>query len=518
MKIKILSTSDVHGHIYPTSYVEAGEYQPFGMLKAAKLISDMKHQEADDEIVIAIENGDWIQGSPFASYMKRFHKDGNEDIFTKITSLVGYDAGVLGNHEFNYGLSYIKSAEKKRQYKLLGANIDGAQQKGIVDAPYVILDKKGVKIAILGLTTQYVPNWEKPENIEGLTFESALKTAKKYVPELKKQADVVIVAYHGGFEAELENGKPSEPLTGENEGYQLLTEVSGIDALVTGHQHREIAGVYHNIPTTQPGFRGTNIGEIDLELNNQKEIVKKDAKLIKVGEAKLFKPVQLLTDQIEANVQKWLDTPIGHITGASMEVTNPMSARLNNHPFLEFINQVQMAATGVDISSTALFSDEVRGLKSEVTIRQILNSYKYANTLVSEQITGLDLKQALERCASFFDEEDGKVVVAEKFRYPKMQYYNYDIYSGVDYAFDLQKPVGQRLQYLKYHGEDVTDEQPLKVALNHYRGNGGGDYPMFSNDKIIKEIDTDLVDLLISYLEEHKVVNSVEPHNLKIEY
>lgn len=518
MKIKIISTSDVHGYIYPTNYSTANDVKPYGMLKAATIIHDIKHQATDDEIVIAVENGDWIQGSSFANYIARQKADNKHAIFSEITSLIGYDAGILGNHEFNYGLDYIRTSESKRKYPILGANIDGGIKQKIVDQPYVILEQKGIKIAILGLTTQYISNWEKPKNIEGLKFNSAVEVAKKYVPKLKKLADIVVVAYHGGFEADLSTGAPTEAMTGENEGYQILKEVEGIDALITGHQHREIAGVYHDVPVTQPGEKGVAVGEIELTLNDDKKVIQKNAKLIPTAGARLFQPVRYLTAKTETEVQQWLDSPVGRVTGASLMIDDPMLARIKGHPYLDFINKVEMAATGSDIAATALFNDEVRGLGTHVTIRQILNSYGYPNTLVVEKITGTDLKLALEKSASFFAVNNGRIDISDPFKFPKVQYYNYDYYSGIEYEFDLRRPIGSRVVNLKYHNKPVENDQSLKVTLNQYRGNGGGGYGMFSNAKIIKEINVDVAELIMKYFEEHHQVKGVQPQNLNVVY
>ena len=124
-------------------------------------------------------------------------------------------------------------------------------------------------MGILGLTTQYIPNWEQPHHIEGLRFEDAVVTAKKWVKTLKdeEKVDIVVVSYHGGFERDLETGEPTETLTGENQGYQLCMEVEGIDVLLTGHQHRQIAGnMINGVIVVQPGKDGIALGKVTLQL------------------------------------------------------------------------------------------------------------------------------------------------------------------------------------------------------------------------------------------------------------
>lgn len=517
MKVKILSTSDVHGAVYPTSYSRRDDYQGYGLLKAATVIHQVQATAASTDWVVTIENGDWIEGGPFASYLAQ-RPVVEQAMFTQLTDMIHYDAGVLGNHEFNYGLDYIRHCEAKRRYPLLGANISGGVATGILDAPYQILTRQGLKIAILGLTTAYVPVWERASHLTGLSFQSAVATAQYWVPRLHQLADIVIVAYHGGFEADLVTGEPTERLTGENEGWQLLKDVSGIDALVTGHQHRKLAGVYQGVPVTQPGEKGEAVGLVELTMSEDKKVVEQHAELLPTAEAQPEHQIEALTAGIQENVQRWLDQPVGQVTGASLTVTDPLTARLKGHPYLQFINQVEMKVSKTDIAATALFNDDVRGFDRNVSLRQLLNSYPYPNTLVVERVTGADLRAALERCASFFVATDGRVTVAPAFTTPKRALYNYDVYSGIDYHFDLTRPVGQRVTDLCYHGEPITLNQELEIAMNQYRGNGGGDYPMFTPEKVIREINTDMVTLISQYFADQPVVVGQLPTNFTVDY
>ena len=515
MKLTILSTSDVHGYLYPTNYSQRTDHEEYGFLKVATKIEQIKQQAAADEWVITIENGDFIQGSPL-TYFTAKKQAKWRSIYTRLTNAVGYDAGILGNHEFNYGMAYLQQCETGRRYPILAANLKENPGDGVIDAPYKILEHHGLKVGILGLTTQYIPHWEQADHIAGWCFESAIKAAKKWVPILRDQVDIVIVAYHGGFECDLETGKPSERLTGENEGYQLLKEVAGIDALVTGHQHREIATICQGVPTTQPGEKGKFVGAIELNLNAQHQVQTQDAHLIFVADVQPAAKFENLTSDLQDDVEDWLDAPMGEVIG-NMKITDPMTARLHGHPYLSFINQVQMAATHTDLSATSLFNDEVLGYDPTVTMRNIVNSYVYPNTLVVLKITGTDLKRALERCASFFMvDSKGQVAVSAKFREPKLQLYNYDIYSGINYAFDLTKPENQRVIALSYHGKPVHDDQKLEVTLNQYRGIGGGDYQMFAASKIVREVQIDMTELISDYFAKHPVVQAIHEENIRI--
>ncbi|USS85921.1 bifunctional metallophosphatase/5'-nucleotidase [Fructilactobacillus cliffordii] len=512
--IKLLSTSDVHGYVYPTNYSTKDNYTGIGLLKAGTIIKQAREQATADEIILAVENGDLIQGSPLTSYLAE-QPDTLKDYLTGITSQIGYDAGVLGNHEFNYGIDYIRAAEAKRNYPILSANIMGAENEQIADAPYQIIEKQGIKIAILGLTTAFVPNWEMAENIQGLTFNSILETAQALVPQLRQQADVVIVAYHGGLEADPETGEPTEKETVENEGYRLLTTVPGIDALITGHQHRELAGTINHVPFTQPGVRGSNVGQITLTLDDDYHVINGTSQLLKTADVAIDE--SLLPDpQVENQVQAWLEESVGTVTGADLRIHDHLQARLHGHPYLDLINQVQMEALGTDISGTALFNNEITGLSPRVSMREIISNYSYPNTAFSERITGKEMRDALEQNAKFFTVRDGQIVINDEFVKPKLQLYNYDVYSGIDYEFDISQPVGHRVTKLNYHGQPVTDDQELVVAMNNYRAIGGGDYQMFSIDKVVQQTSETIPNLMIKYLQEHDPYHATEPNNFRV--
>lgn len=517
MKITILSTSDIHGYFYPTDFSTIDDRHEFGFLKAASLIRQIRSNAATDEIVLYIENGDIIEGSPMDSYTYNTKK--TTDCSQRIISLVDLvkpDAAVLGNHEFNYGIDYLSAVLKERNYPVLGANVSGDDSPRIVDAPYKIFEKKGIKIGVVGLTTQFIPHWEDAANIKGLQFSSALETLKEIVGYLRPQVDVLIVAYHGGFEADLISGQPTEKDTGENEGSAILHEVPEIDALVTGHQHRREAASVNGTPVTQPGYRGSDVGKIVLELDEQRYVKRSSAQLLSVTGQKLAEDLQQASKQWYVDTQKWLDQPVATITG-DMRINDHMAARAQGHPYLDLVNRVQMEATGAKISGTALFNDDVQGFGKNVTVRNVMNSYVYPNTLVVEKVTGADLRSALERCAAFFElGKDGSLKISAEFSTPKVELYNYDYYSGLDYSFDIRKPVGQRVGKIFYAGAELQDEQEVEVVLNQYRGVGGGDYPMFSANKVIREYADDMPKLIIQYLQSHPEITAVHPHNLHL--
>ena len=342
-------------------------------------------------------------------------------------------------------------------------------------------------------------------------------TLKAPNAKMRKVADVVVVTYHGGFECDLSCGEPTELLTGENEGYAIATQVEGIDALVTGHQHRVIAQKVNGIPVIQSGYRGAYVGEISLQVekvDGKYTVVSSEAKLHPTEEVPADPKVVEMFSDLQAEVEDWLDTTVGTVVG-DMTIKDPHEARLKEHPYVEFINKVQMDASGADISGTALFNNDGRGFNSEIRMRDVITNYIYPNTLAVLKVSGADLKAALERVATYFIVENGKAVFNPKYVEPKPQFYNYDMYEGIEYTLDFTRPFGDRVTRLDYHGKPVQPTDELEVVSNQYRAVGGGNYSMFKPEKIVREVQIDMTELIAEYLRKHPVIEATVNNNFK---
>lgn len=518
-KLTIVETSDTHGQIFPILY-GTNTYESIGLAKIATYI---RHLRRTEENLLLIDNGDSIQGTPLTyHYVKKQSHLPNPVILT--FNKLHYDAAIIGNHEFNYGLSTLKQSVSEAQFPILSANILNNQTKEpFFGKPYTIkILREGIKVAILGLTTPYIPNWEKAEHIEGLEFEDAVESAKKWIPYIKEneEPDLFVVSYHGGFERNLKTGEITETITGENQAYQLCQEVEGIDVLLTGHQHRLLADELNGVTIVQPGNSGACMGQVDLEFTLDRDhkwkCLSKKASLVPVKEWKEDEEILRLILPYEEKTQKWLDQPIGRIQG-DMIIKDPFLARIEEHPFIEFINQVQMEASNVDISNTALFSNHAIGLPTNVTMRDIVSNYIYPNTLTVLELTGQDIKDGLEKSATYFIvNEHGEIAVNPQFIDPKPQHYNYDMWEGIQYTIDVGKPVGERIVSLMKNGEALDRKQKYHVVMNNYRATGGGNYSMYKGKKVIKEIQIDMTELLANYFSKYGTVEATVNDNWKV--
>jgi 2',3'-cyclic-nucleotide 2'-phosphodiesterase/3'-nucleotidase len=531
-RVAILTTSDIHGFIQPYSYTEGGP-SDLGFARTASLI--VKERSIWGDHMLYVDNGDNLQGSPLAYYQAKVDSSG-ENVMISSLNAAGCNAAVVGNHEFNFGLSYLREAMRQSFFPWLSANIlSEASGEAAFGTPYLIHDTPdGIRIAVLGLTTAHIPVWELPEHIEGLRFVNPVECAQRWVPYLRNQkgADVVVVAYHGGFERDLQTGEPTETLTGENQGYALCQGVEGIDVLLTGHQHRQIDNAMLNgVCVIQPGTQGQCLGRVILELELDEEaqtanhlpgakrgwnVVSTHADLLPAGEVEPLDRILELTAPVEAALQRWLDQPIGETAG-NMRITDVRQTRLEEHPFIEWINRVQMEVSGAAISCTALFDDSSPGFEKRISMRDILANYKFPNTLRVLRVTGRDIREALEKSAEYFRlGENGRISVSPAFLLPKPQPYNYDMWEGIEYVLDVFRPYGERVVRLEIDGAPLLPDAEYDVVMNNYRAGGGGGFDMFRGKPVVRELQTDMAELLADYIRAKRIITASVNHNWKV--
>ncbi|WP_239618536.1 bifunctional metallophosphatase/5'-nucleotidase [Cohnella mopanensis] len=511
LQLTILATSDIHGHVLPIRYVDNKETDN-GLLRLATIIEQERKQKDN---VLVIDNGDLLQGTPFAFYHACLDQSAHPII--GLMNHLRLDAFIPGNHEFNYGLNFVNRAKSESEYPWLSANI----VKEGTDEPYfgcpyrIFLMPGGVRVGLLGLTTPYIPNWEQPSHIAGLSFESAVSAAKRWVPLMKERegVDILIVSYHGGFERDVQSGEETEELTGENEGWQLCQEVEGIDVLITGHQHQRIGGAsIGNTLVVQPGYQGSCLAQIDLLLQKGDDgawVVKDcDSRLREASEAAVNPDLAERVRSCEDNTQRWLDQPLCEVRG-EMRVVDPMAARMQEHPLIELVNRIQMEAAGVDISCTSLFDNLAPGFGPHVSMREVTANYPYPNTLKVLLLSGRDIAEALEWTAAYFAlANDGSIIVDPSYLSPKPQHFNYDMWAGIEYAISVSRPVGSRIEGLKYQDKPLDPLGQYEVAMNHYRASGGGNYRMFRGKPVVREVTVDMTEIIAEYLTKTGIVHA----------
>ena len=502
MKLIFLHSSDVHGFLLPTDYQNKTDYKaPFSLSRVSSVIKAEKAKYGQDHVIVT-DAGDCLQGSPLASYA---HSVDDYSALAKLTAaynLVDYDARCIGNHDFNFGLDYLAYYVDNNEAPIINDNILDAQ----TDVPAFgkecqIIEKDGIKVGLLGITTQYIPHWEPKEHVAGLKFVSAFSKIKHYAKILRPQVDVLAVIYHGGFECDPQTGKATEPDRGENEGYKILTKIPAVDVLLTGHQHRRLNLVTRNTAIVQPGYRGEAVAKVVLNIDDEsKKIKSMSTELIDTKDYEPDKKIVALVKDLDKNTQKWLDQPIAQLNKPA-PIGNATKARLEGAPFINLLQQMQLYFTKADVSATAVMSETAKGFGKKVTMRDVLLNYPYSNQLCRVKLTGKELKHIIEYSLSFLKkDQSGKIGFKDRWIKPKPMLYHFDVFYPVKYKADISKPEGHRLTELTLNGKVVEDNKIYHLAVNNYRAMGGGFYPEYRMDKIEFTLDKDYVQMFKEYL------------------
>lgn len=504
MKLAIYQTSDLHGYVYPTNYVTE---QPLGILKIGSFI---KEDELKYDKSLKIDCGDLIQGSALTHYLSK-HDMITNPIIEGLEN-INYDAYVLGNHEFNYGLDYLNKSYAPISEKIINANIDGLQFE---TKPYKIFDLDGFKVGCIGFTTSFIPNWEQECNIKGLSFNNPVEMYAKYEKELKEQCDFIIVCYHGGFEKSLEdNTTPTEALTKENQGSELLEKFDSIDMILSGHQHRSFITKINGVLCSQPLNNGQNFTKIVLDTETKE--IEYELVQVKDIDVKIDENLQSIFEEVEGKLQVYLDQEIGEFE-KDILVEDLFEARLKGHPFVNFLHEVHLDAGQADFSALSMF-DSTIGFKEIVSIRDVLINYPYPNTLKILKVKGGKIKEAMEKSATYFVVENGQVGVNISFLESKVQHYNYDTFGGMTYEVDLNREFGDRIVSMKKDNVDIDLEKYYTVVMNNYRATNTAIYPSYEGAETVGEINLDISEVIINYIQDKKKVNVIDKSNYIIKY
>ncbi|MUT65242.1 bifunctional UDP-sugar hydrolase/5'-nucleotidase [Paenibacillus sp. NEAU-GSW1] len=523
-RFQLLATSDVHGQIVPYDYATK-ERRRDSLAALAPMIR--REREASPELLL-LDNGDALQGTPLAHFAARRSCGGTHPIIAAMNEL-GYDAAVFGNHEFNYGRELLEKAVRESEFPWLSAGIvDRATDEPAFGKPYIIkrINNGTIKIAVLGVTTHYIPNWENPEHIEGLRFQDALETVKHWAAHIREEEkpDLLVVAYHGGFERSLADGTAAERLTGENQAYAMCeaAKEAGIDVIITGHQHRLIADEVLGVTVLQPGFGGETIGKVTVDFeheNGRWTIREKKAELLTPNEWETDEQVTAVVDEAERQTQVWLDEPIGTVEGDMSVREGTIASRMADHPFISFVHRAQMEASGAELSVAAHLAEQPLGFGAQVTMRDVLANFRFPNTLTVLRLSGRDIRDALERTADYFRlDESGEPQVNPAYLEPKPQHYNYDMWAGIEYVLDIRQPVGYRVATVTRNGKPVTDDDSFEVVMNNYRASGGGDYEMFRGRPVVREMMIEQAELFADYFRRYRSVRAECSHSWKVVY
>jgi len=482
-RLTLYFTSDTHGYIYPTDFITPGALAQ-GLLRMPF---------TKDGNTLIIDGGDTLQGSPLTYYCRA---QGKPMPCADVMNDLKYDYITLGNHDFNYGCEILKDYLLKSNAQCLCANArDLSGQLPIL--PYALHTlENGMRVGLIGIVTHWINVWEKAENVGNVRISDTMEAARGAADALRDKADVLIGIYHGGFERDLDTGKLLSG-TDENIGWKLCEELP-FDILLTGHQH---------IPVANKVVHGTHVAQTP---GNAKACVRLtigedgaiSSRLLTPNAPPVIKPwEQTLFEKLNA----WLDTPIGRLSKPLLPESK-LTMALRGSGIADFINRVQLDASGAQISCVAL-SNDATGFKAQVTVRDVVSSYPFANTLVVLRVTGQVLRDALEQCATYFNvSPDGSLAVGDFFLKPKKAHYNYDYFYGISYAFDLRNPIGKRVAKLEYQGKAIAPEDSFSLVMNNYRATGAGGFDCYLPCRREREIQTEVSELILNYLSSRELI------------
>lgn len=466
MKFTIIATSDIHGHT-----------ERFSQL--AQMISARQPD-------LLIDNGDFLHGSHLSYYYDYVVQKQHPQI--ELANTLGYDVAVFGNHEFNYSPEKIQAIRTDTNFPWIAANIHGFAE------PYFIKEINGLRIAVIGVVTHFTKNWDECESTKHLDFENAFESAKKTVKHVRdaEQAQLVILSYHGGFERDLSSGHLIDLEQGENEGYRMLHEIEGIDILITGHQHLEIATVQNGVAVVQPGANAYCFAQIDVTVEHgtfsfEPSIVHADSQL---------------KMQSFPEFNAWKKQQIG-TANAVLTYPDFFAPRTKMTAYTQLLHDMQLHYTGAQISVIELPYHQQGGFPEKITREHVLHNLPRANRLLVIQMTGAEIRRAIEQSAAVFALNDkGEIDFSMAVHYPEPQPYVYDLWGGIDYTIDLSQQTGQRVTKLTFEGNPIQENEIFEVAANSYRATGAHQMQMFKKQPV-REAGKFIPDLMMEYIKQH---------------
>ena len=555
--VRILATTDLHTNLVNYDYYQDKPAQNVGLAKTAVLIEDAKKENSN---VLLVDNGDTIQGTPLGTYKAIVNpiKDGEQHPMYTALQKLGFDAGTLGNHEFNYGLDYLKKVIATAGMPIVNANVVDANTGAFVYDPYKIIkktytDKNGrsvdVNIGVTGIVPPQILSWDKA-NLEGkVKVNDSVEAIQAIIPEMRKAgADVVLVLSHSGIgDDKYEKGE-------ENEGYQIAS-LPGVDAVVTGHSHAEfpsgngtgfyekyagvdgVNGKINGTPVTMAGKYGDHLGVIDLNLRytdgkwsvvGSKAAIRKIDTKSKVADERITAIAKEAHEGTVKYVRQQVGTTSAPITSYFALVKDDPSVQIVNNAQIWYAKK-ELAGTPEAnlpiLSAAAPFKAGTRGDATAYTdipagpiaIKNVADLYLYDNVTAILKVTGAQLKEWLEMSAGQFNTIDPTSKEPQQLVNPSYRTYNFDVIDGVTYEFDVTQPNkydregktvnpdSSRVRNLKYQGKEVTADQEFIVVTNNYRANGK--FPGVRDASLNQLLGLENRQAIINYILEEKNIN-----------
>lgn len=545
VNVKIIETSDVHGAIFPYDLVND---RPSNS-SLAQVMTYLNEQRSDtNQIVFLLDNGDILQGDPVVYYYN-FEKTDTLHLYADVMNYMKYDAATIGNHDIETGHNVYDKFNEEINFPWLAANAVRTSDGQPYFKPYTTIERGGIKIAVLGLITPAIPKW-LPEKIwEGMQFDDMIQTAEKWVKKIREteQPDLLIGLFHAGVNYNY-SGEDSTTYKNENASKLIAEKVAGFDVIFVGHDHegwnfktRNPNGKEVLVLGTQASARTLAVANIILKFDKFCGFFASDKMSGEIVEVKNYKPDEEFMKRFSPafdEVKKYVSRPIGKFTKS----ISSRDALFGPSEFVDLINTVQLELTEADISFTAPLSFNATIKEGDLFVKDMFNLYRYENLLYTIEMSGQEIKDYLEfSCGNWFNQmknendnllryrldENGNIIYSQRSNSPELyeRFYNFDAAAGIDYVVDVTKPIGERVSILQLSdGRKFDLKTKYKVAVNSYRGNGGGDHLTKGakipkeelNKRVISSTDKDLRYYMMKWIEEKKTVEPKLLGNWKV--
>jgi 2',3'-cyclic-nucleotide 2'-phosphodiesterase/3'-nucleotidase len=563
--VRILATTDLHAQILPYDYFADRPLHRIGLGGAATLIADLR---ADAANTLLFDNGDFLQGSPLGDFIAEVDglADGRAHPMIAAMNALDYDAATLGNHEFNYGLDFLRRSIKDARFPLVCAN--AVLQKGrrpqddlTLCPPFVLLDRQvtdgagqphPLRIGVIGLLPPQIAVWDATHLRGRLQTRDIIQTARRFIPLMRKAgADLVVALCHSGI-------GPLCHRPGSENAATALAALPGVDALVMGHSHLVFpspdfaaipqadvpSGLLCGKPAVMAGRFGSHLGVIDLMLIRNPSgwsVRQARAEAVRVppGASPASRVVCAVVAAEHEATLRHIRRRIGRTTVPlnSFFAALPGNAALNlvaeaqrHHvvqalrgtrhadlPVLSAVSPFKMGGRG----GAGFYTDVPAG---DLAIRNIADIYGFPNLICAMQVTGADLAQWLERSAAKFN----RLMPGDRDQMllnPAMPATEFDVIDGLSWAVDLAQPArfapeghlvdaaAARITDLRYQGRPVAPGDRFTVATNSYRASSGTAFPGATDDHVIFTGPLTNRDVLQRYVEERGTVTpETQPH------
>lgn len=529
VKLKIVQTSDLHGNYYPFDFIH--QRDAAGSLARVHALVQANREIYKDNLIL-LDNGDILQGQPTAYYYN-YMDTVAPHLTAEMLNFMKYDAGNMGNHDIETGRAVFDRWSGDCQFPVLGANIIDTTTGQPHFKPYQVLERDGVKIVILGMITPAIPVWLSENLWKGLRFDDMEDTARKWMKIIreKENPDLVIGMFHAGQDAQLMGS-----LYRENASVEVARNVPGFDIVLMGHDHAREQKTIENIAGEKvlimdPSSNGVVVSDVDvtLKLSNGKVVDKHISGVL--TETKSYGVSESFMTQFAPQyetIQNFVSKKIGSFT----ETISTRPAYFGSSAFVDLIHELQMEISGADISFAAPLSYDTEIKEGDVFVSDMFNLYKYENMLYTMRLSGKEIKDALEMSYDLWmnrmkSPDDYLLLLREQRREGaedrasfKNYSFNFDSAAGIIYTVDVTKPDGEKVQIISMaDGTPFDRNKTYKVALNSYRGNGGGELLTKGSgiaqdelkERIISSTDKDLRYYLMQYIERK---NIIEPRAL----